>query len=183
MSVEALPIGAAGRTAAPASIETPASWTAAIAALAIMSVSFGAPLIAIVGLRGLVADLGTTRSMVSLCASLSWLGGALGGQIMGPVAQRFGTRATVIFGAAMVAVELVVSASGGPPALLVGHGLFIGVLGSGAINAPLYVYVCRWFDRRLGSAIAIIRAARSSRACCGPSCSSTASRISAGAGP
>jgi MFS family permease len=40
--------------------------------------------------------------------------------------------------------------------LFVGHGLFIGVLGLGGINAPFYVYVSRWFDRRRGSALALI---------------------------
>jgi MFS family permease len=38
----------------------------------------------------------------------------------------------------------------------VGHGLFIGLLGNGGINAPLYVYVSRWFDRRRGTALALI---------------------------
>jgi MFS family permease len=39
---------------------------------------------------------------------------------------------------------------------LIGHGLFIGLLGNAGINAPLYVYVSRWFDRRRGSAMALI---------------------------
>jgi MFS family permease len=34
--------------------------------------------------------------------------------------------------------------------------LFIGLLGLGGINAPFYVYVSRWFDRRRGSALALI---------------------------
>ena len=40
--------------------------------------------------------------------------------------------------------------------LYVGHGLLIGLLGNGAINAPLYVYVTRWFERRRGTALALI---------------------------
>jgi MFS family permease len=40
--------------------------------------------------------------------------------------------------------------------LYVGHGLFIGLIGIGGINAPSYVYVSRWFDRRRGSALALI---------------------------
>ena len=40
--------------------------------------------------------------------------------------------------------------------LLIGYGLFIGLFGLGGINAPLYVYVSRWFDRRRGSALALI---------------------------
>jgi MFS family permease len=34
--------------------------------------------------------------------------------------------------------------------------LFIGLIGIGGINAPSYVYVSRWFDRRRGSALALI---------------------------
>jgi MFS family permease len=139
-----------------ASIETRASWVAALAALGIMSVTLGAPFVAIVGLKPIVAELGTTRSVVSLAASFSWLGAAFGGVAMGVVAERFGARQTVIVGAIMIAVGLVLAASGGAATLLVGHGVFIGLLGNGAINAPLYVYVSRWFDRRLGSAIALI---------------------------
>jgi MFS family permease len=139
-----------------ASIESRTSWLAAAAALGIMSMTLGAPFVAIVALRQISSDLDSARSVVSLCASLSWLGAAFGGTAMGRVADRFGVKATVIFGAIMIALGLVVSASGGAVALLVGHGLLIGMLGNGAINSPLYVYVCRWFDRRLGSAIALI---------------------------
>src|SRR5690606_28443580 len=38
----------------------------------------------------------------------------------------------------------------------VGHGLFVGLLGNGAMNAPLFVYVSRWFEARRGTAIALI---------------------------
>jgi MFS family permease len=139
-----------------ASVETKASWIAALAALGIMSVTLGAPFVTIVGLKTIVAELGSTRSVVSLAASFSWLGAAFGGTVMGVVAERFGARQTVLFGTVMIACGLALSASGGTVALLIGHGVFIGLLGNGAINAPLYVYVSRWFDRRLGSAIALI---------------------------
>ena len=36
--------------------------------------------------------------------------------------------------------------------------MFIGLIGIGGINAPLYIYVSRWFDRRRGSALALTRA-------------------------
>jgi MFS family permease len=32
----------------------------------------------------------------------------------------------------------------------------VGLLGNGAINAPLYVYITRWFERRRGTALAFI---------------------------
>jgi len=56
----------------------------------------------------------------------------------------------------MVALGLGVSTLGTPWPLWIGHGLFIGLIGLGGINAPLYVYVSRWFDRRRGSALALI---------------------------
>src|SRR5207248_10158818 len=75
---------------------------------------------------------------------------------MGWLAERLGIRWTVIGGALMVALGLVLSSLGGQTTLLIGHGLFIGLLGNAGINAPLYVYVSRWFDRRRGSAMALI---------------------------
>jgi MFS family permease len=62
----------------------------------------------------------------------------------------------VIFGSLMIALGLAISTLGAPWPLWIGHGLFIGLIGLGGINAPLYVYVSRWFDRRRGSALALI---------------------------
>ncbi len=45
---------------------------------------------------------------------------------------------------------------GGSWELLVGHGLLVGILGGGAINVPLIIYISRWFDRRRGSAVALV---------------------------
>jgi MFS family permease len=75
---------------------------------------------------------------------------------MGRAAERLGIRFTVIFGAAMIAVGLVIAQSGGRFGLLVGYGLFVGLLGNSGINAPLYIYISRWFDRRRGTALALI---------------------------
>ena len=61
-----------------------------------------------------------------------------------------------MFGALMVALGLSISTFGPPWPLWIGHGLFIGLVGLGGINAPLYIYVSRWFDRRRGSALALI---------------------------
>jgi MFS family permease len=75
---------------------------------------------------------------------------------MARIADRVGTRSTVIFGSLMIGVGLSISTLGLPWPLWIGHGLFIGLIGIGGINAPLYIYVSRWFDRRRGSALALI---------------------------
>ncbi|HVB67168.1 MAG TPA: MFS transporter [Acetobacteraceae bacterium] len=151
---------AAARSAVPAtaagSLETPASWRAAGATLAILSVSYGAPLIVVVGLATMQADLHTDRSVLALAGALVWIGTGMGGVVMGRAAERFGMRRTACFGAVMMAAGLALSATGRIWALYIGHGVLIGLLGNGAIYPPLVTYVSRWFDRRRGTAIAFI---------------------------
>jgi MFS family permease len=118
--------------------------------------SFGGPWITAVGLKAIAADMGGARTVPSLATSLAWFGAAAGGIVMGNVANRYGIRWTVIFGSTMICVGLFVSTLGQPWELWLGHGLFMGLLGNAGLNAPLYVYVSRWFDRRRGSALALI---------------------------
>ncbi len=125
-------------------------------ALMIMAVAFGAPWITVVALKNIAAEVGGERSIPSLAGALVWLGSGVGGILMGRVAERVGVRWTVIGGASMIAAGLALSTFGPSLPLFVGHGLFIGLLGLGGINAPFYVYVSRWFDRRRGSALALI---------------------------
>ena len=140
----------------PGSIETRRSWIAATVALLTLAFSFGAPWVAVVALKTIAVDFGGTRSTPALAGSLGWIGVGVGGILMGRIAERIGVRWTVMFGAVMVCVGLAVSSLGAPWQLYVGHGVFIGLLGNGGINAPLYVYVSKWFDRRRGSALALI---------------------------
>jgi MFS family permease len=138
------------------SIESPLSWKAAILTLAILSLAFGSPLLVVVGMRSMQAAMHTDRSVLSLASALVWIGTGVGGIPMGWLADRIGIRKTVATGTLMMAAGLALSSLGSVWALYVGHGLLIGFLGNGAIYAPLMVYVSRWFDRRRGTAIALI---------------------------
>jgi MFS family permease len=140
----------------PASVETRTSWTIASAALFVLGMSFGAAWITAVALKDIAGEVGGARSVPALASSLAWLGSGIGGIIMSQVAGRIGTRATVIVGSLMIGLGLTISTFGPPWPLWIGHGLFIGMFGIGSINAPMYVYVSRWFDRRRGSALALI---------------------------
>jgi MFS family permease len=137
-------------------IETRDSWVVASVALFVMMMAFGAAWIIAVALKDIAGELGGTRSIPALASSLAWLGQGAGGILMGRLADRFGTRWTVLFGALMIGVGLSISTLGTPWALWIGHGLFMGLIGLGGINAPMYIYVSRWFDRRRGSALALI---------------------------
>lgn len=149
--------GGLGRPINPSTlIETRTSWVVAGIALVTMLMAYGTGWITAVALTDIAADSGGTRSIPALASSLAWFGGGVGGILMGQIAERVGTRRVVMVGASMVALGLAISTLGSPWPLWVGHGLFIGLIGLGGINAPLYVYVSRWFDRRRGSALALI---------------------------
>jgi len=143
------------------SIETRSSWVVASISLVIMGVAFGGPWISVVALKVIAAEMGGARSVPAFASSLAWFGAGVGGIAMGYLADKYGVRWTAMFGAVMIGVGLVVSAYGAPwlghaNALYIGHGVFIGLIGNAGLNAPLYVYVSRWFDRRRGSALALI---------------------------
>lgn len=138
------------------SIETRASWVVAAVSVALLGLSFGAPWITSVALKPIAEEMGGARSVPALASSLAWFGSAVGGILMGQVANRFGIRWTVMFGSAMICLGLLISTGGQPWQLWLGHGLFMGLLGNAGLNAPLYVYVSAWFDRRRGSALALI---------------------------
>jgi MFS family permease len=138
------------------SIESRSSWVVATVALAALMVAFGANWITAVALKDIAAEVNGTRSIPAFASALAWLGSGLGGIMMGRIAERIGTRWTVAGGSLMIALGLAISTLGPSWPLWIGHGLFIGLIGLGGINSPLYIYVTRWFDRRRGSALALI---------------------------
>jgi MFS family permease len=138
------------------SIDSKESWIVACVALGILTLSFGAPWIVVVALKPIATELDGTRSIPALASALAWFGQGLGGILMGRLADAIGVRWTVICGAVMICLGLLLSMGGAPWQLYLGHGLFIGIFGIGGISPPFYIYVSRWFDRRRGSALALI---------------------------
>jgi MFS family permease len=148
--------GTAGAARPEAAVDGRGSWVAAGLALGLLSISYGSPLLLIVGLKPITEDLGTIRQVIALVTAVTWIGTGAGGILMGWIADRIGIRRTVIFGAAMIALGLAISATGSIWALFLGHFLFVGLLGNGAMFPPLMVYVSRWFKERRGAALALI---------------------------
>ncbi|MGE4079317.1 MAG: MFS transporter, partial [Reyranella sp.] len=96
------------------------AWRVAWITLALLSVSYGSPLLIVVGMRTMQESLGTDRSVIALAGSLVWVGTGAGGILMGWLADRIGLRTTVIFGACMIAAGLALSATGSVWAIYVG---------------------------------------------------------------
>ena len=103
-----------------AALDSRKAW---VIALAILTISYGAPLLAAVALKPIAADLHSTRSGPSAAGSFTYIGAAFGGIIAGWLSGHVGIRRIVVLGAVMLAVCLVVSASGGLLHLYVGHGV------------------------------------------------------------
>jgi len=144
-----------------ATLDSRTAWIVAWAALAILTMCYGAPLISVVALKPMAADLDAPRSGPAAAGALTYLGAAFGGIVAGWLAGRLGVRRIVLFGAAMMAAGLVVSASGGLFSLYAGHGVLMGLFGTSCMFSPLITYVSRWFERRRGAAVALISSGQS----------------------
>jgi MFS family permease len=106
-----------------AALDSRKAWVIASMALAILTISYGAPLLAAVALKPIAADLHITRPGPSAAGSFTYISAAFGGIIAGWLSGHVGIRRIVVFGAVMLAVGLVVSASGGLLHLYFGHGV------------------------------------------------------------
>jgi len=142
-------------------LDSRTAWIAAWAALAILTVSYGAPLIAVMAMKPIAAELATSRSGPAAAGSFTYLGAAFGGIVAGGLSGRLGIRRIVMFGSTMLAAGLVLSASGGLLHLYAGHGVLMGLFGTSCMFSPLITYVSRWFERRRGAAVALISSGQS----------------------
>jgi MFS family permease len=148
-------------TAASATLDSRAAWVVATAALVILSIAYGAPLLAAVALKPIAAEFGTPRAAVAAAPSFAFVGAAFGGIAAGWLTGWLGIRRIVLFGAVMLAAGLVLSASGGLFQLYAGHGVLMGLFGTSCMFSPIMTYVSRWFDRSRGAAVAMISSGQS----------------------
>ena len=134
-------------------------WWLAIAAA--VGLCLGGPPILVfsfpVFLKALVQDFHATRSAISLAFSLHNLVSAFSGPIMGRLVDRVGARrvilpATVIFAALMIGNRFLTGSVRGVYIFNI-LGAFIGI-GCGPIAYS--TVISRWFDRRRGSALAVM---------------------------
>src|SRR5579862_7545137 len=103
---------ALGEATAHGSVESRASWRAAFVILGMLSISFGSPLLMVVGMKPMQEALGVDRAVVALAGALVWIGTGAGGILMGWLADRIGVRATVAIAATMMAAGLALSSLG-----------------------------------------------------------------------
>jgi len=109
----------------------------------------------VVALPAIQADFGVDRAAASLPYTLTMLGFAGGGVLMGQLADRFGVTLPVIVSTTALGVGYIaVGQSSSLWQVAIAHGLLIGV-GTSATFAPLMADISHWFMRRRGIAVAI----------------------------
>lgn len=140
---------------APASVECRRSWIVATAAVVMLAVAQGGPLTVVVGLAAIGDDFGS-RAVPSAASAAAFFGTGIGGVLCGRLVPRFGMRLLAMLAGAMLAAGLALAALGSGWALMLGIAVGVGVFGTGALFAPMLTHVSMWFDRRRGSALALV---------------------------
>ncbi len=111
---------------------------------------------AVVVLPEIQREFGLDRAGASVPFTLVTIGFALGGVLMGRLADRFGVAVPVAIGGACLGIGYVIA--GMAPNIWVfsaAHAIPIGLLGSSAVFGPLMADSSRWFIRNRGIAVAI----------------------------
>lgn len=137
-------------------IETGQSWVVAGVALLVLSIAYGAPLVTVVALQPIAAEFGTQRAAPALAVSFTYIGSGIGGMAMGWLAGRIGIRYVAMGCGLMIALGLVLGSGGGLYQLYACNLVLLGLIGGAGMFSPTIAYVTRWFDRRRGSAVALV---------------------------
>ncbi len=110
----------------------------------------------VVALPAIGATFGADRAAASLPYTMTMLGFAAGGVLLGGVADRRGVVPVVAAGGVALGLGYALASRATSLwefALL--HGLLIGLIGSASAFGPLLADISMWFDRRRGIAVAV----------------------------
>lgn len=133
------------------------AWLRLVAALAIATIGGIGLWSAVVVLPTIEQEFGLGRGGASLPYTATMIGFAIGGVIMGRVADRRGIMIPLLFGTVMLAIGFVAAALTQTYwQFIIAQAVLIGMLGSSSTFGPLVADVSHWFHRRRGIAVAIV---------------------------
>ena len=136
--------------------ESPYAWARLVAALVLTTIGGSGMYAVTVALPAVQAEFGVSRSDASLPYTLTMIGFALGGMLMGRLSDRFGVMVPVLSGGIALGVGFIAAGNAGSLwQFALAQGLLIGLLGCSATFVPLVADTSLWFTRRRGIAVAI----------------------------
>ena len=113
----------------------------------------------VVTMPAVQAEFGVARAGAALPYTLTMLGFAAGGVVMGRASDRFGiARVAAVAGVMLAAGYALASRTHDLLIYALMHGVLIGMLGSGALFGPVIADASLWFRRRRGLAVAVAAA-------------------------
>ena len=150
-------VGGAGCAAAPTDGMAAMLLWRLLASLALSTIGGIGLWSVVVALPAIEAEFGVDRGGASLPYAATMLGFAVGGVLMGRLADRFGIIVPVVLGTAMLGIGYVAAAQASELwQFILAQALLIGMLGSSATFGPLVADVSLWFHRRRGIAVAVV---------------------------
>jgi MFS family permease len=155
LSIETTPLG---QPHAGSAIDGRPAWTRLAVAVLIATLGGVGMWSVPVSLPAVQAEFGVARAAASLPFTLTMIGFAFGGIVLGRLADWRGVTLPLIIGATALACGYV-AAGFAPnlPAFALAQGALIG-FGSAASFGPLMADISHWFERRRGIAVAICAA-------------------------
>src|SRR5207249_122202 len=133
-------------------------WVIVGVGIVVTCVGVGAMLALTVFLAPMAEAMGWSRTGISTAALINWLCMGAGAFLWGALSDRFGTRAVVLSGGALLGLGLVAASQAGTVGQFqILFGMIIGVAG-GSFYAPLTATATRWFTRHRSLAVALISA-------------------------
>lgn len=136
--------------------ETPYAWRRLAICLLIGMIGGVGMWSAVVALPTVETDFGLTRAGASLPYTLTMIGVAFGGVLMGWMVDRFGLMLPSLIAAAAIGLGYVIAGAATEFwQFVLAHGLLIGMIGSATMFGPLMADISQWFTRNRGIAVAI----------------------------
>lgn len=110
----------------------------------------------VVALPAVEAEFQVARADAALPYTLLMVGFAVGGILMGRLADRFGVLPPLVGGTCMLALGYILAGQAQTLwQFALAHGVLIGLLGSSATFGPMIADISRWFTKHRGIAVAI----------------------------
>ena len=137
-------------------------WYVLAASVLMLLMANGAMFLIVVAMADIADSFGWPRSVPSTAYAMQFVGGGLGGIVMGWWLDRAGMGKPALLGAIMIG-------SGGILASMVTnrwelwaiYGGMIGLMGNATMFAPLMANITRWFDRNRGMAVGLVASGQS----------------------
>jgi len=132
------------------------------ASLTLIFVGSGSLFLIAVTLKDLSSEFGWPREVPSLAFSLQFIGGGMGGIMMGYLLDRVGAVVLPLIAACAIATGAILTTFVQEQWQLYAIYLVLfGFLGQGSLYAPLMANISKWYDRRRGMVVGIVASGQS----------------------